>query len=337
MKRIKTLAGVAALVALCGAAPASADLGRVTIGTNPQGTMYYLIGGGVAKMISDQLGVNSTAQPYGGASVYLPLIQTGEVTMGLSSSLDSGLAYNGEGAFEKLGKLDGLRALVRAWPLPYAYFARGDSGMKTIADLKGKKVAVTLGANLSLKKANEVMLRAGGLDPETDVEAVTVSGLPEGYDLVSDNTIAAATTALGIPLARKADATLPGGLVMLAITGENATTDFVSSQMNGLYITETKPGENNPGVKEPMSVLGFDAFMVASDKLSEEDAYQLTKAIYEQWGALQKDYGVLRRNPQDQLSKPTNTVPYHPGAIRYFKEAGVWSDANEAHEAALAK
>ncbi|WP_322867497.1 TAXI family TRAP transporter solute-binding subunit [Aquicoccus sp. G2-2] len=337
MKRIKIFAGAVALTALCGAAPAWADLGRVTIGTNPQGTMYYVVGGGVAKMISDQFSVNATAQPYGGASVYLPLIQTGEVTMGLSSSLDSGLAYNGAGAYEKLGRLDGLRALVRAWPLPYAYFARGDSGMKTIADLKGKKVAVTLGANLSLKKANEVMLRAGGIDPDTDIEAVTVSGLPEGYALVTDKSIAAATTALGIPLARKADATLPGGLVMLGITGDNATTDFVSSQMSGLYITETKPGKNNPGVDKPKSVLGFDVFMVASDKLSDDDAYKLTKALYKQWDALQKDYGVLRRNPKDELSKATNTVPYHPGAIRYFKEAGLWTDKNAAHEAELLK
>lgn len=325
----------AVMASLLVATAVQAQQGRMTIGTNPQGTMYYVVGGGLAKLFSDKLGANTTAQPYAGSSVYLPLISAGEVTMGLSSSLDSSQAYRGAGAYAELGKLADLRTLIRAWPLPYTYFARADSGMTSIGDLKGKKVAVKMGANISLELANRAMLKAGGLDPDKDIDAVDVSGLPEGYDLVTGESIAAATTALGIPLARKADATIPGGLVMLAITGDKATTDFVSNEMDGLYITETAPGKNNPGVKQKQAVLGFDVFLVSSANLSDDEAYNLTKVTHEQWSALQGDYAVLRSNPADQLSKPTNTVPYHPGAVRYFKEVGLWTEANEAHDARL--
>lgn len=329
----KPIAFAAAMAMM--ATSAMAELGRSTIGTNPQGTMYYIVGGGLAKLLSDKFDINMTAQPYAGSSAYLPLVNSGEVTFGVSSSLDGGQGFRGEGSYVEIGKLDKLRTLARLWPLPYTYFARADSGMKTIADLKGKKVAVTLGANQALREANEAMLRAGGIDPDADIEAVTISGLPEGYDLVSSGGIAASTTALGIPLARKMDATVPGGIVMLMITGDNATTEFVESQMNGLYITESKPGENNPGVSEPQSVLGFDVFLLANTDLSDDDAYEVVKALHENWEALQQDYGVLRANPADQLSLPTNTVPFHPGAQRFYEEAGQWSAENEKREASF--
>jgi TRAP transporter TAXI family solute receptor len=334
--KLQSAAFAAALTALS-AAPVSADMGRTTIGTNPQGTMYYIVGGGLAKLISDEFAINATAQPYAGSSVYLPLVNSGEVTLGVSSSLDGGQSFNGEGAYQEIGAQDKLRTLARLWPLPYAYFARADSGMKTIADLKGKKVAVTLGANQALKQANEAMLRAGGIDPETDIEAITISGLPEGYDLVSSGSIAASATALGIPLARKMDATVPEGIVMLAITGDNATSQFVSDQMSGLYIIETNPGENNPGVSAPQSVLGFDVFLLASTDVSDEDAYRLVKTLHTNWAALQTDYGVLRSNPAESLSLSTNTVPYHDGAKRFFEEAGLWSGENDARESEFAK
>lgn len=337
MKNLAKLTITAAAFALSLGSSAFAELGRVTVGTNPQGTTYFVVGGGFAKKLSDQLSISATAQPYAGSSVYLPLINSGEVTMGLSSSLDSGMAYRGIEAYEELGGQDNLRTLVRTWPLPYTYFVRADSGIKTIADLKGQQVAVTLGANTSLKLANEAMLRAGGLDPEADVEAVTVSGLPEGYTLVTEGRIAAATTALGIPLARQAHASIPGGLRMLAITGENATSDFVGTEMEGLYITNTAPSENNPGVEQDMSVLGFDIFLIGSTALSDDDAYVVTKTLHESWKSLQEDYGVLRRTPVDMISDATNTVPYHPGAKRYFMEVGLWSEENDAREATLAK
>lgn len=334
---MKILVSFAVAASVLAASVAHAELGRVTVGTNPQGTTYFVVGGGFAKKFSDELGINATAQPYAGSSVYLPLINSGEVTMGLSSSLDSGLAYQGKESYEEIGSLSNLRTLIRTWPLPYTYFVRADSGIKSIADLEGKKVAVTIGANTSLKLANEAMLRAGGLDPDADVEAVSVSGLPEGYNLVTEGRIAAATTALGIPLARQAHASIPGGLQMLAITGDNATTEFVAGEMEGLYLTETAPSENNPGVDAPMSVLGFDIFLVGSSALSDDDAYQITKTLHEGWVALQEDYGVLRRTPVEMISAPTNTTPYHPGAIRYFKEVDLWSADNDAREATLNK
>ena len=334
MKRMRMGLCIAALTLISTAAVASAKPARLTVGTNPQGTMYYVVGGGVSKLLSDKLSLNVTAQPYAGSSVYLPLIQSDEVSMGISSSLDSGLAFRGQGPYKQLGGLKKLRTIARMWALPYAFVARADSGLETVADLKGKKVAVELKANASLGQADRVMLEAGGLSSK-DVKPITISGLPEGYSLMSDGNIAAAPTALAIPLARKSDATIPGGIVMLDVTGPNATTRFVSSKMDGLYIEKAKPGKNNPGVKKPINVLGFNIFLVVSADAPENEVYRISKTLHENWNSLRQDYPVLRSTKPDELSDPTNTAPYAAGAVRYYKEAGMWSKENAAHDSAL--
>lgn len=317
------------------ATAAQADIRRMTIGTNPQGTMYYVVGGGLAKLWSDKLGIRATVQPYAGASVYLPLIESGEVTMGLSSSLDSSMAFNGKGAYEVSGGLRKLRTLSRAWPLPYAFVTRADSGIRTVSDLKGKRVAVNFRANAALEDANRAMLTAAGLNPDTDVEAVTISGIPEGYSLMADGTIAAVPTVIGIPILRQADATIPGGVMVLGLDGDGATTEFLNSQLRGLYAVETKPRDNNPGVDVPKVVAGFDSYYVVNADMSEDDAYRLLKTMWEAYEQLQADFPVLRTSPRENLASASNTVPFHPGAVRFFREMGLWKEENEVHDARL--
>ncbi|MCC6006642.1 MAG: TAXI family TRAP transporter solute-binding subunit [Rhodobacteraceae bacterium] len=330
----RNLAAAAAALGLAATA-AQADISRITIGTNPQGTMYYVVGGGVATLFSDALGIRATVQPGAGASVYLPLIDEGDVTMGLSSSLDSNMAWNGIGPYEGTGGLKNLRAFSRAWPLPYAYVARRDSGIRTMADLRGERVAVNFRANAALEGANRSMFVAAGVDPDTEIEAVTISGIPEGYQLLTDGTIAAAPTAIGIPLLRQAEATIPGGVVVLGIEGENANTDFISGELPGMFITETLPGENNPGVLEPTTIAGFDAFFVIGAHVSDDDVYNLLKAMWDNWANLQQDFPVLRSSPAENLASTSNTLPFHPGAVRFFREVGLWTDANDARDAAI--
>jgi hypothetical protein len=87
---------VLTLFALClHTLPASAQ-GRITIGTNPQGSLYYTVGGGMAAALQDALGRQVTVQPFAGSTVYLPMVATGEVTVGINSSLDTGAVARGD-------------------------------------------------------------------------------------------------------------------------------------------------------------------------------------------------------------------------------------------------
>jgi len=307
---------------------ARAQLRRVTIGTNPAGTAFFLVGGGIAKMLSDKAGIQAIAQPYAGSSVYLPLIQAGEVTMGISTNLDSGGAYRGEQGRQAMR---GLRALCRLWPLPYGYVVRGDSAIRSMADLKGRRVVVDIAANASLGGANKALLAVGALK-EGDFSAVAVGGLPQGIKAITDGAIDAMPVAVGMPLVREANAAIPGGLRFLPIDGPNGTDEFLDRQLDGFASIAMTPSPAAPEIREPIRIGALDVYMIVGDAMREADATRLVELIHDSWEGLQQDYASLRTSTRGDLSRSTNTVPYHPAAAAFFRAKGQWTAANEARE-----
>ena len=319
---------LAALIALGATSAQAAD--RFTLGTNPQGTIYYTIGGAIAAALQDKLGKNVTVQPYTGSSVYLPLIAVGEVSMGLNSSLDLGEARTGD--FGKEAR--NLRVLARLWPLNVALVARRDLGISKISELKGKRVVTQLSALKAMSRLSKTMLNLGGLDVK-DVKAVTVAGLGPGMQQLTEHNLDATLIAVGIPLTKQAQASIPGGIRYLSITGKGATTEKAEAAFPGTYLTTIKPTPRLPEVTEPVTVASFDVFLTATPNMSDTDATAIVEALYDSLPQLKKSYPPLARASQAKLSAPSNTVPYHPGAVAFFKKKNMWSKANAARDAGL--
>lgn len=331
--RSSIVAILAVLAVLGGASlsPANAELKRLTIGSNPAGSAYFLIAGGFAKLFQEKLKIRSTAQPHGGSSVYLPLLEKGEITLGLNSSLDSGMAVAGQSPFKARHK--NVRMLARIWIIPYAYMVKESSGIKSVEDLRGKRVVVNVKTNVSLGQANRTLLATGGLT-EADLEPVDSGGVVEGINLVVEDRADAATVAATMPAMKKAHATVPGGLRIVAL-GPKATDEFMAEGMSGLYTMTAKPSTLLPFIKGETLIAAFDSYLNAGPEVSDEDAYTLAKTLHSNWKALQKDYAPLRNVPQEGLAPANVAMPYHPGAIRYWKEVGMWTAAHERQQADL--
>jgi TRAP transporter TAXI family solute receptor len=305
---------------------------RYTLGTNPQGSIYYVIGGGIAAALQKKLHKPVTVQPYTGSSVYIPLISAGEVTMGINSSLDLGEAR--AGAFGK--PITNLRVLARIWPLRVALVTRNNLGIKNISELKGKRVVTELSALKAMSRLSKTMLELSGLKV-SDVQQITVAGLGPGMEQLTENGLDATLIAVGIPLTQKAHASIPGGIRYLNIDGKNATTEKADQLFAGTYLTVVKPAARLPEVTEPVTVTGFDVFLTVNADLPNQDATALLTALYESLPQLKKDYPPLGGASQKKFSSPSNTVPYHPAAVAFFKSKGMWNDQNEARNAAVAK
>jgi len=84
-----------------------------------------------------------------------------------------------------------------------------------------------------------------------------------------------------------------------------------------------------PFMKEDQNIDAFDAYLNSGKAVSSEDAYAIAKILHTKWKDLQKAYGPLRGTAQDKIAPPTTSHPYHPGAVKYYKEAGLWSAANQ--------
>jgi TRAP transporter TAXI family solute receptor len=318
------LAGGAALAAAHALPVWAAE--RITIGTNPVGTFYYVMGGGLAKLYSEQVGIRSIVQPYAGSSVYLPMINSGDVTMGLSSSLDSGGAYNGEQGREPNRQ---LRSLARLWPLRYAMLVRDDSPIKSVADLKGRKVVMNFKANVSLSPIHSAVLRSAGLT-EKDIVPVDVAGLPQGVRGVVDGSIDATWIAVGIPAVKEAHASV--GVRYVDLAGPNFTAAFLDQQSSGLFPITVDPTADLPEVKKALVTTGFDVFLMANASLDDATVTKLLEATHSAYPALQKDYPPLRMGKADEMGRASNTVPYHPAAVAFYKSKGLWTAQNEAKQ-----
>ena len=102
--------------------------------------------------------------------------------------------------------------------------------------------------------------------------------------------------------------------------------------MTGLYTMNIKSSKKLPFVKGNTLIAAFDSYLNAGPQVNNSDAYELAKALHRNWKKLQKDYAPLRGTPQKALAPANNAMPYHPGAIKYWKEVGLWSAKNEVDQ-----
>jgi len=324
------LAGLA-LAPLLMASAAQADklsMRSLTIGTNPAGSTYFLIAGGLARTFQTELGVRSTAQPHSGSSVYIPLMDSGEITLGLNNSLDSNMSFQGQKPYPRA--MSNLRKLARIWVLPYAFVVRGDSGIRTLTDLKGKRVNVNFRTNVSLGDAGRAMLATADMT-EDDVQSTLAGGVVAGIDMVVEGRSDATQVAIGAPQVVRAHTTLSGGMFVLPL-GPKATDEFLHERMPGLYTLRVKPSPTMQLVDEEKTIAAFDTYLNISGSVSPEDGYLLAKTLHTHWAQLQKDYAPLRSVAQNQLAPANAVIPYHPGAERFYKEVGLWSDDHTAQQ-----
>jgi TRAP-type uncharacterized transport system substrate-binding protein len=95
------------------------------------------------------------------------------------------------------------------------------------------------------------------------------------------------------------------------------------------------PNERMPEVTEPVTIGTYDVFLLAGSSVPDEDANKITTVLVEAWADLQKDYPPLRSAKKEDLSRATNVVPYHPGAIAALKAKNMWSGRNEEAQKAI--
>jgi TRAP transporter TAXI family solute receptor len=317
-------------VAACGLRHAMGQsVRRITIGANPAGTNFNLVAGGFAKVLQEQLGIPSIVRPYSGSSVYIPLLQRGEIALGVNSSLDSYLAFRGLSPYP--AAMRNLRALLAIYPLGYMYWVRASSGLRRIEDLKSKRVVVNYRGLVVLDQLNRAILASAGLS-DTDIDPVTTAGLDDGARAVQEGRADAVAMGYRLPLVTQMHAAIPGGLRFLTMGANEAR---VSELMPGAWVDTLVPGPATVGIEQTIRIANYQTYLNTGTHLPAEVAHDIVAAIHAQWSSLQRDYAVLAPVPATQLAPANHPLPYHSGAARYFVSAGLWSEAHDAAQTRL--
>jgi hypothetical protein len=314
----------AVLLALLGARPAAAQP-NATIGANPPGSVLYAIGNALAKVAGDAGAVKLSVQPYSGTSTFLPLLESGELELGLNNAVDVGLAYRGPsytiGGRNPFPHVPGIRLVMRVAPLVVAPVVRRDAPMKTVHDVKGKRVTGEYRANLAIWYNIFGELASAGLT-WNDVRVVPVAALNDGIDALVQGRTDVTSYALDGAKVREADAAV--GVRHLSIDCSPDGERRLRAAVPGYYPRRVKKGEA-VGVMEDLCAVAYDFYVIAGKGASDAVVEGLLRATWERGDQLAQFHPLLRQWSRDRMAGADVTVAFHPAAIRFFRERGVWT------------
>jgi hypothetical protein len=291
----------------------------LSIATGGTGGVYYPYGGGIAKILNESLpGVRATAEVTSASVDNLKLIRDGgaDIAFTLADTLADAVA--GKGAFT--GKPVPAVSLAVLYDNYTQIVTLANSNIRSVADLRGR--VVSTGAPGS---GTEViafrLLRAAGLDPDRDLTRQGL-GVSESAGALKDNKLDAFFWSGGLPSAAIQDlAHSPGMSIRLVPSADLLPT--LQREHGSLYFPLEVPADAYPGVQAPVPVVGVANVLVVSRSMPEKLAYDITRTLFEKQPELATIHPEAR-NLSRERAVTGSPAEYHPGAIRYFREQGVW-------------
>ena len=286
------------------------------IGTNPAGTGAHAIASALAAVASKSTPISGKVQPYNGPNAWMPLLENGEIEMGIINILDSHMAATGTGNYK--AAYPSVRVISGGvFPFTAGLIIRDKLDVKQISDLKGKRLAWDYGGHAINQTWQNAVMEAGGLKP-SDVQQVRVSNLNDGVRAVPEGKVDAAFTAVGIGVVEEANAMEPIRIVSMPNT--DAANKILARY--GASVVKSDPAT---GIKGETYVIGYPLQLVSSSKVSDKTIATLLKAWWDNMAELQTIHPLLKRWTKETQALTNFTVPYHSGAVRFYKEVGIWS------------
>jgi TRAP transporter TAXI family solute receptor len=311
--RSKVAAAVAVSLALSTvSAKAQEFINVLTGGTSG---VYYPLGVALSEIYGKGIeGARTQVQATKASVENLNLLQQGkgEIAFSLGDSVKLAAEGNTEAGFP--GKLDKLRGIAGIYPNYIQIVASQESGIKTLADLKGKSLSV--GAPASGTELNaRTIFAAAGMKYE-DLGKVEYLPFAESVELIKNRQLDATLQSAGLGVASIRDLATSLPISVVAVPAADV-------EKIGLpYIPVVIPANTYDGQTEEVQTAAVGNFLITHDGVSEETAYQMTKLLFENLPALTAAHAAAKAI---DLAKALDgmPVPLHPGAERYYKEAGI--------------
>jgi TRAP transporter TAXI family solute receptor len=314
LTRSKWIAAAVAVGAVL-SAPAARAQAFINVLTGGTSGVYYPLGVAIGKIYSDQIpGVKTQVQATKASVENLILLQQGrgELAFTLGDSLKAAWEGDEEAGFKS--KLDRLRTIGAIYPNYIQIVATADSGIRTLADLRGKSLSV--GAPKSGTELNSrAILAAAGLSYK-DIGRVEYLPFAESVDLMKNRQLDATLQSAGLGVASLKDLSTSADIIVVSVP--KAIVDKIGPP----FVPAKIPANTYTGQEKDVPTAAVINYLVTSSAVSDDLAYQMTKLIFESLPELANSHvaGKEIRLEQAALGSP---VPLHPGAIRYYREKGL--------------
>jgi len=299
---------------------AQAEEKFVTIGTGGQTGVYYAVGQSICKLVNrnkKESNIKCTAPSTGGSVANLNAIKAGEMDMGVAQSDWQYHAYNGTSKFKDQGANSNLRAVFSVHPEPFTVIARTDANVKSMADLKGKKVNIGNPGSGQEGTWNVVWSALGFSNDDLALASQLKSS--EQSSALCDNKVDAIIFTAGHPNGSIKEATTSCDAQLINVTGPEITALYTE---NEYYAPATIPGGMYKGTDKDVTTFGVGATFVSSTNTDADTIYAIVKAVFENFDRFKKLHPAFANLKEADMIVNNLSAPLHEGAKRYYKEKG---------------
>ena len=303
------------------AAPALAQQSFVSIGTGGVTGVYYPTGGAICRMMAKTRadhGIRCAVESTGGSVYNVNAVRSGELEFGVAQSDVQFKAYEGQGSFAEQGANADLRSVFSIHPEPFTVVARADAGIASFEDLKGKRVNVG-NPGSGQRDTMEVLMGEMGWTM-ADFSLASELQAAEQSQALCDNNIDAMVYTVGHPSGSIQEATTACDAVLVDVS--NAATEKLVAE-NPYYRTATIPGGMYRGNDGDTQTFGVGATLVTSAAVPDDVVYALVKAVFEDIDGFRALHPAFADLDPKQMANDGLSAPLHPGAEKYFREAGL--------------
>jgi TRAP transporter TAXI family solute receptor len=292
-----------------------------TIGTGMSGGNYLAAGRAICEQVNASRarhGLRCSIERTTGSIYNLHTLRTREFELALTQSDSLGSAVHGAEPFDRDGPFTSARTLLQLFKEPLTVVARKRDGITSIQDLQGRRVDIGAPGS-GQRRTMEALMAALGWEPDAieEPESLTTVRRPQA---LCDGELDAMVMAVAHPHQPLVEATAHCALTLIKVEGP-AVYELVRA--NAAYDFATIPGGLYAGNARPINSFGPTATLVTTTELTEKEVYQVLKALFERFDAFRSAHPRLSDLDQADLLDETPAAPLHPGALRYFREAGL--------------
>lgn len=313
--------------------PTASAVTTLNLATHPIGNLTNIMGTAVAAVVNKYSPVRLKVKAVAGPTTWLPMMESKEIEFGIFTSADSYPAYLGQGIYKMLsgGKGFNIRLVATGMVLNLGVVVARDCPAKTLAELKGLRVCGNYASVPSAQVAMTAALANGGLT-WADVKIVPVPNPAAAVKAVQEGRADAAWASLGMPAVRELNA--KRGARFLSLDDSPAAIARKDKYHPYSFATLHKAG-TAPGLVTDTWMMSVENYLVCRTDISNDVVYQINKALWNHCNELGSYHPMMKSwNHKNFVSKRLFT-PYHPGAIKFLKEKGLWSDKLESRQEEL--
>jgi uncharacterized protein len=314
---LRALTALAALVWLsCGTGHAQV----LTLVTTQAGSFTNSLGSAIAKVIVEKTGMKATVsaqQSHGHEAVNDGVADLSVVTISdLQQFVTGTIDWAGK------GEKKNIRLIGAMIPIMTTGYVKLDSDIKTMKDVKGKRVPWGFPVQKSVQRVVVAQLLGAGLT-EKDVHPVPARNIVQSADDFAAGKTDIFWFALGSGKVKQVDAKV-GGLRALPIETTPKALEALEEYVPGSYVMKLKPQKGLEQIKSEIPVQAYDVVFFTNAKTPDDVIYKITKAVAENKKDMAAVFPALNRFHPEQMAKKYKVLQYHPGAIKYFQEKGLW-------------